>query len=482
MEWIRSNAWIERREEVLWVWGSLLRAPSEEAPSIVHQLREFMGSSGGDDEFDCSEGDALQRALCRLTVQSFGELLIYEHTGFKLSTEFGSQAYRSAIAAIREDPDLPFSGDVAEMDPLYMSLTLGSVGMLQLAIVPESLMYAAWSLVNLKMKAPTLGDLVAEIPSVIAGARQGFTRSKMPGLGVASLSGIVGPPGVSVPLPWGTLRSAHGSEHPWQPPQTGLNSVRTIHHEDGREVSIYDRGDVVLSTDITVGCRYFTVDEGSEAEIPAPGRKAAEILSERIEVARLAFLLAWGGEDVPVLVPAWSRIVVPIRPGDSWGITDLSQFAFRTPTEVTQEFMSEWGEWIYRLGGVNFRRISLAAQRLLRASAERRDPQDALVDAVIAWESLFGSETEISFKISASLALLICSTGEERVKFRKRAAEIYSMRSRLVHGAEVNAGQISDASREAIRVGRQALRALVRDRPDLIDMTSAERATTLILR
>ncbi|MFC9339375.1 hypothetical protein ACFT0G_12100 [Streptomyces sp. NPDC057020] len=480
MEWVRANAWIDRREEVL-AWGGLLTSPTE-SPSVVQQLRNHMGADSDSVGIDCSRSDPLEQALCSLSVDSFGGLLIREHTGFVLSSGYGSSAYRAAVSAIRNDPELPFSEGESEMDPLYMSLSIGSAGTLQLATMPMSMMHAAWNMATVKTREPSVEDLIDELPGVIAGARQGFTRSKMPAVGVAALSGVVPPPGVSLVLPWGILRSAHGGEHPWQPPNLGLNSVQTFQGEDGRVVSIHDRGDVIMATDLTVSCRYFRIPAGHEGKLPSSGTKAAEILAERIEIARLAFLLAWGDEAPPVLVPAWSKTLVPMRPGDSWGVSDLSQYAFRTPTEVTPDFMSEWSKWIHRLAGVTFRRISLASQRLLRASAERRDPQDALVDAVIAWESLFGSESEISFKISASLALLICDEGSERVKFRKRASDIYSMRSRLVHGAEVNASQVADASREAIKIGRQALRAMVLDRPDLVEMTSAERAIALILR
>lgn len=123
----------------------------------------------------------------------------------------------------------------------------------------------------------------------------------------------------------------------------------------------------------------------------------------------------------------------------------------------------------------------MAPQRLLRATTERRESSDSLIDAVIAWESLFGTDTEVTFRVSGAMARLLRPPGQERRRLRARLAEIYRFRSKVVHGVEVDPQELAQASQEASTLATEALRVLIEDRPDLIQLTSAERSTTLLM-
>ena len=77
-------------------------------------------------------------------------------------------------------------------------------------------------------------------------------------------------------------------------------------------------------------------------------------------------------------------------------------------------------------------------RRLLKAAGERDDPIDVLVDAVVAWENLFGSKTESTFRVTAAVATLLePSDKEQRDVLQKELSGIYDRRSRLVHGDPV---------------------------------------------
>jgi hypothetical protein len=99
--------------------------------------------------------------------------------------------------------------------------------------------------------------------------------------------------------------------------------------------------------------------------------------------------------------------------------------------------------WIEHLDAIPFGRLGVAPRRLMQASAERSDALDSLVDAVIAWEALFGTETEVTFRVSGALARLLRQTGEDRRKLRTRPSNIYRLRSKVVHGVEVDPQEIA---------------------------------------
>jgi len=156
-------------------------------------------------------------------------------------------------------------------------------------------------------------------------------------------------------------------------------------------------------------------------------------------------------------------------------------FAPRTPTALSAEDIDAWKSWIRTIDGINLGKLGVAPARLLRAVAERRDREDALVDAVIAWEALFGADQEISFKISSSIARLLRSTPSDRKTLRKRASEIYGLRSKVVHGANVNREDVENASLEAITIGTEILRTMIKDRPELVAMSPGERIVAILM-
>ncbi len=143
----------------------------------------------------------------------------------------------------------------------------------------------------------------------------------------------------------------------------------------------------------------------------------------------------------------------------------------------------KWGEWV---GLVDQRRtaaISVAIDRVLLASTERRDHSDALLDAVIAWENLVGTdEGETTFRITTSLSWLLAADGPGRDALEDRLRALYRLRSRIVHGNPgINQGEVATKSQEAIDVTLAALRNLFLDRPELLQVNSRVRSRRLIL-
>jgi hypothetical protein len=124
--------------------------------------------------------------------------------------------------------------------------------------------------------------------------------------------------------------------------------------------------------------------------------------------------------------------------------------------------------------------VDIAVRRILEAVSERVNPIDGFVDAVIAWENLFGStEGELTFRISAAMASLLESTPERRIERQKQLKKLYGERSRIVHGG--SEPKVSEALRmrnEALSAILACLRRLYVDFPNLL--RDSARATTIL--
>src|SRR5207253_10145003 len=111
----------------------------------------------------------------------------------------------------------------------------------------------------------------------------------------------------------------------------------------------------------------------------------------------------------------------------------------------------------------------------------RLDSGDALVDAVMVWENLVGTSSEVTFRVTAALTKLLESDPSKRRAFRKSLAQIYDVRSRLVHGVAVEQSELSEAAKDAIALAIRALRACYRKGRDWLSLSSTERGDALLL-
>lgn len=123
--------------------------------------------------------------------------------------------------------------------------------------------------------------------------------------------------------------------------------------------------------------------------------------------------------------------------------------------------------------------IEIAIKRLLGAVCTRDNDDDALIDAVMCWENVIGSESEVTFRICASIARLLAKNNAERSEIYKKLKKIYGIRSSLVHGNS-DYKTDSDTTRQAIFYAIGLLNAILRDNT-LLQMTSAKRSEHIML-
>lgn len=110
------------------------------------------------------------------------------------------------------------------------------------------------------------------------------------------------------------------------------------------------------------------------------------------------------------------------------------------------------------------KRVVNAARRLFY-SETRTKPEDALVDCIIAAESLYldDDKNELTYRLSLNAALWIDDSEQRRKETFLLFKKAYGLRSKVVHGSSVNVVEITRIIDELKKVIRQGIRkALVR--------------------
>jgi Apea-like HEPN len=270
----------------------------------------------------------------------------------------------------------------------------------------------------------------------------------------------------AISTPWGVLR-----------PATSEESARVDKLDGTRTDAVFE---------VPVDMRLYIGSGSPEDGDSGPGamgkvsQKLHNDVNDRFLRLALSLFLSLERSRPVTAVRSWTafdRIFSPM--GTSW-----SQVAPLVSSARLEEGEADTvTEWIDRVQKHYHRSITIAVQRVLHALAERYDPADGLVDAVIALENLFGtsSETqgEVTFRVSTACAYLLSpEDAKERRAARKDVVGIYRERSKIVHGQQPgeDVGQLRD---RAVEIIREALQLLFRDRPELLPVR--DRALALIL-
>ncbi|WP_190024272.1 HEPN domain-containing protein [Streptomyces hiroshimensis] len=430
--------------------------------TLLNELR--LASGGTELVLPEPPDDNVLAALHVWAAENFGGLLLGEG-GFSLG--WGGQARERMTRAIAEDPALPFTIESAPTDGLLHVTSAGSAGGLQLAMLGPGIVAAAFRRASARCAAtPELDDLLTDLPAALNTARALYAGKAVQTLGLAGLSGVLLPEGKpELTAPWGRVRIALETDNRLV---DSLRDLTSMSLPDGSQLVSRGTGDLTVETTVPWVSEF--AQQPAESEFPsAISSSSYSHLERRVQDVRLAFALAMDNPHLPPLLPTWAKIDNPIADVTGYTMTEIARLRQRTPTRLSVEQAEEWERWIAVLDGLALENLGHASQRLLRAITERQDPVDALVDAVIVWESIFGTHSEITFRVCASLARLLCHTLEERLVFMKKAKGVYTMRSKIVHGAsDVKMEKISESRDVAVQVAIAALRAVLQERPDLL--------------
>jgi hypothetical protein len=215
-----------------------------------------------------------------------------------------------------------------------------------------------------------------------------------------------------------------------------------------------------------------------------PGAEAAK---QRLSHLRLALLM--GSEKaVRADVPDWTRttvtgfaLLMPFTAVPGWQIvTSSGEPAGRDPSPAEQ---ASWVEVARDLSALNLDNVQVAIDRFLLAATERTSAADALVDAVVSLDALFGSPAEARLRVGAAVAwLLERDAAEARAQLFKTVGEIYAARSNAVHGSRASRRAGEATVLDALRLALRVLSATCYSSPWLLETPkSADRGLALIL-
>lgn len=145
--------------------------------------------------------------------------------------------------------------------------------------------------------------------------------------------------------------------------------------------------------------------------------------------------------------------------------------AFHGSFKLQESEQDDFIEFWHFFKGINFKALDknfrIATNRF-NSAYERKDPEDRLIDYVIALTSLFSKKSERRlerYRLSMRVALLLERHSEKRKKVRQEILEIYDKRSAVVHGREIkkfqNFTNLTDLVDKAEEYVRRSIKVLL---------------------
>ncbi len=457
----------------------------------VTVARDLHARSRGADSTTVVEDD-LERALLGLAVDAFPAFLLPPNPQFHLPVFISidatallirhpqSRRFQDAVLADGQLSAIFSTVNDASGPSTMVWRNTGVGGGVQLIMLPGVILEGAWR--HIKSSSPTVDTFASEALAQLRLVRRLLTGRRHNISATVAFTGILLPDGVErVQLPDGTIEATTVSDRELAP--EALKRQLTGTDASGTTTAINYDGDVVLRTGFELRVR------ATKPPLPGPidplpyDMQPPASLERTIERLRLSLLLAVQRESRAQLLPTWRYYDDPFGFGMASTWSDPRSAVGIMPIRLTNEEVESWIEWYQVLSNPRVDHINLAVTRILRAVAERREPTDVLIDAVIAWENIFGSSTgEPTLRVTASLALLLESDGEKRRALRSRLRDIYNLRSGVVHGSKVPARAELPLCQEALDVALRAVRVLARDRADVLDLnTGEERSLNVIM-
>lgn len=352
----------------------------------------------------------------------------------------------------------------------YAMRSAGQGGGVQLITFAETLIGSGWRQARIDNKAyPTVEQHIEATR-----AQLGIVRSALTGDSVTvpvrvAFTGVRLPSEEAFDLGWGVLRQA--DERDQHVPRT-IEGQLSGTGADGTDVVIDYSGNVVLEAAVPYLLILRKFEPGKQ-EWPQELR-AQEDVQKLVESVQLGALLSqqYNPTGPITVMPTWRYIHDPLAHGYQMSWSDPKMGRGFMPKQLDKDGGTEWKRFATLIQSNRTKYIDVAISRTLRASAERRDFVDVLVDAVIAWENLVGSQKgEPTLRVSGALAWLL-EPGDltKRTALKSELGKLYHLRSQVVHGNDTSSErELVQKSQRALGVAIDALRMFFTDRPDLLN-------------
>jgi Apea-like HEPN len=352
-----------------------------------------------------------------------------------------------AVTAIAEDPIV---GPAIASGQLFTGRG-GSSGVLEAEVVPLHLIQGALHEMAARGLVLAEDQLIQSAVENLNKLRSGISGDQFDGWMLTAFRGVSLRPDASVSTPWGELVHADRmSTEMW--PREGCSAV--------------------LATPIR---SYLRPQGGNPSSWDSSGLRELSMSTNRnAELTSYGIALGSAVDDPATAVPVSAGELLPTgMSGRSGAFRSVGLHARSSPISPQEALMAT--EWMELLSELPCDRVGIGLSRLVRGLAERHDRLDSLIDAVIAWENLVGTRTQLS----KSVAFGICTLADSTEVTEDQISDIYNARSRVVHGDVPDYARIGELANDALRIGLQAMRSLFENHQDKLEMTSEERVIAL---
>lgn len=458
--------------------------------SIGTALRRASGGVVPDELTSSVAGDPVKSELTRMAIDAFPLFLAPADPVWPMPrVSFFQHPSRANLqAAVQADGILQrmFTDDDQGLGNCgYIFTSLGRGGGVQDVMFGEMVIWSAWHVVSMTTQNPNLTDLIDQVHRNIDTLRGAISGGQPTIHARVVFTGFTTQDGQPIQTPWGFLRPLRDWERDLAP--KALKGAVSGTSEDGSQVTVSYAGEMVLETELPYGILITKTPDPSDNLAQWPKIKGANELQRRIEAVQLAVLLATGppsGSWVTAKV-AWIWRGDPFAHGADIAWSDVGSMNGFMPAELSLDKCDRVREWAERIESHLTARIDISVRRLLSAAHERTDMADRLVDSVIVWENLFGtSQGEPRLRISAAMAWLLADRDDHKPReaLQLELKNLYDYRSKIVHGGRTDDLDLAQSATAALTYSRDALRALLRDRTDVLALPDgAARSLRMIM-
>jgi hypothetical protein len=340
-----------------------------------------------------------------------------------------------------------------------LTFSSGRTGTVQLALLPDILLSAAYLRYLLPGKTHTQERFASSTKEVLEEARRLATNQSVDVPLIYGISNIELPPATYLDAPLGTLRS--------------------FDHVDRRFIpEVVDVGAVFQTTGAIsiLQIDTFHADEPQRASTRLQKHRTeldrwVQHADRKCDLMRFAILLASPPEGFLVAHQASRTILDPLQnlPTMRWTAIGLGAPGV-APTPITgigQESLSRVQHWAQKVNG-HPENLDIAMRRTLSSVAERIDPLDGFIDAVLAWENLFSGRPETNLRVCGAIAwFLEPQSYDRRTDLFNELSKLYASRSNLVHGSSATVANAAAARDRAVQISVKCMSQLY-DNPDLL--------------
>jgi hypothetical protein len=137
--------------------------------------------------------------------------------------------------------------------------------------------------------------------------------------------------------------------------------------------------------------------------------------------------------------------------------------------------------WYRRIVKKHNNSLEIAKRRLLIAASPSRTSEDALIEALIVWENLFGAPTKTVQRITASIAALLEPNAAAKADLQKKLHHIYSQRNKIVYGtAALPREKVKILGSDAVQYTIRSMQTLYMKKTSLLSLSAEDRSSALL--